>query len=187
MNRPVAKSPAASAAVRRAAALSPACACGRLRRATRALTQLYDDAMAPSGLRITQFSLVRTLVRDGPVRISDLAARLLLDRTALSRTLEPLVEHGWVDVSTGRDARTRIACITRAGKAAFAGAEPHWKRAQAQVARTLGADRLEVLIGVLGELEALHPDARANVRPDARANVHPDARAGVHPDALARV
>src|SRR5207249_3579006 len=58
------------------------CACGRLRRATRALTQLYDDAMAPSGLRVTQFSVLRALERDGPARISDLAARTLLDRTA---------------------------------------------------------------------------------------------------------
>ncbi|MGH8850121.1 MAG: hypothetical protein ACREYD_03915, partial [Casimicrobiaceae bacterium] len=45
------------------AAPAPACACGRLRRAARALTQLYDDAMAPSGLRITQFSLLRTVAR----------------------------------------------------------------------------------------------------------------------------
>ena len=158
--RPSAESPGAARST--AAALSTACACGRLRRATRALTQLYDDAMAPSGMRITQFSMIRTLVRDGPVRISELAAQLLLDRTALSRTLEPLVARGWVDVSTGRDARTRIASITRAGTRAFAAAEPHWKHAQAQVARMLGPERLETLIDVLGELEALHPDAAPN-------------------------
>ena len=70
------------------------CACGRLRRATRALTQLYDDLMAPSGLRVTQFSLLRTLERDGPQRITALAAAALLDRTALSRTLDPLVDAG---------------------------------------------------------------------------------------------
>ncbi len=71
-----------------------ACVCGRLRRATRALTQLYDDAMAPAGLRITQFSLLRTLERQGPLRITELAAHTLLDRTALSRNLEPLARQG---------------------------------------------------------------------------------------------
>src|ERR1700740_1819936 len=68
----------------------PHCACGRLRRAARALTQLYDDAMASAELRITQFSLLCTLARSGPMRISALAAWQLLDRTALSRNLDPL-------------------------------------------------------------------------------------------------
>jgi DNA-binding MarR family transcriptional regulator len=136
---------------------SPACACGRLRRATRALTQLYDDAMAPAGLRITQFSLLRTLLRDGRLRISDLADRQLLDRTALSRNLDPLVERGYVDVTQGRDARTREVAITRKGRAALEAAGSHWERAQANVARRLGSKRLDALIEMLGELETLHP------------------------------
>ena len=95
---------------------SPACACGRLRRATRALTQLYDDLMAPSGLRVTQFSLLRTLAREGPSRMSALAEALLLDRTALSRTLDPLADRGLVAVVHGHDARTREVSLTRAGE-----------------------------------------------------------------------
>jgi len=137
---------------------SPACACGRLRRATRALTQLYDDLMAPSGLRITQFSLLRALARDGTARISDLADALLLDRTALSRTLDPLLERGLVSIVSGRDARTREVSLTRAGEKALRAALPHWKRAQIQVANKLGSERLEALIATLGEIEALHPD-----------------------------
>src|SRR5512142_11191 len=94
-------------------AVSAPCACGRLRRAARALTQLYDDAMAPSGLRVTQFSLLRTLERDGSLRISELAARQLLDRTALSRNLEPLLERQFVAVTPGpRDARAREIALT---------------------------------------------------------------------------
>jgi DNA-binding MarR family transcriptional regulator len=145
------------AATHRSAAPTPPCACGRLRRAARALTQLYDDAMAPSGLRITQYSLLRTLSRDGPLRITDLAAQQLIERTALSRNLDPLVEQGLIDVTAGRDARTRIASLTRAGEKALVGATPHWKRAQAQVTKVIGADKLDVLIEVLGDLEALHP------------------------------
>src|SRR3954454_25406477 len=80
------------------------CACGRLRRATRALTQLYDDALAPAGLRLTQFALLRALKRSGPIGISELAARELLDRTALSRNLDPLIARGLVETVRGRDA-----------------------------------------------------------------------------------
>jgi DNA-binding MarR family transcriptional regulator len=139
-----------------------ACACGRLRRAARALTQLYDDAMAPSGLRVTQFSLLRTLARRGPLRISALAEEALLDRTALSRNLEPLVARKLVAIAPGRDARSRDVTLTPSGTAALKSAGPHWKLAQAAVARRLGASRLEALIQVLEDVEALHPDHRTS-------------------------
>jgi len=148
-------------------AVAPACACGRLRRATRALTQLYDDAMAPAGLRITQFSLLRTLARDGPLRICDLAGRTLLDRTALSRNLDPLVGQGHVEIRRGADARTREAALTRKGAAALKAATPYWTRAQKVVAARLGSARLDALILVLGELESLHPSRRPSPQPSS--------------------
>jgi DNA-binding MarR family transcriptional regulator len=141
-------------------AASPAtnvCACGRLRRAARALTQRYDDAMAPSGLRVTQFSLLRTLAREGRSRITDLAAATLIDRTALSRNLDPLAARGWVAILPGRDARTREVALTAAGRAAIRAAEPHWQRAQAEVATALGTDRLDAFIATLAAIEKLHP------------------------------
>ena len=153
-----------------------ACTCGRLRRASRALTQLYDDAMAPAGLRVTQFSLLRTLARDGPLRISELATRQLLDRTALSRNLDPLVDAGYVDIVRGADARTREVAITRSGAATLKAAQPHWTQAQREVAQRLGRAKLEVLIAMLGELEALHP-ANA-MRPSIRP-LHRPSPAGV--------
>ena len=137
-----------------------ACTCGRLRRAARALTQLYDDAMAPSGLRVTQFSLLRTLSRRGPVRISALAEEALLDRTALSRNLDPLVARKLVVIVPGRDARSREVTLTPAGVAALKAAGPYWKRAQAAVTRQLGPSRLEALIAALRDVESLHPDHR---------------------------
>jgi len=143
---------------------SPACACGRLRRASRALTQLYDDVMAPSGLRVTQFSLLRMLAHENRVCLSDLAQRLLLDRTALSRMLESLVKRGLVSVAPGRDARTREVTLTRSGERAMRSAEAYWRRAQQQVAGLLGSEKLEALIGVLGEVEALHPDPGGRAR-----------------------
>ena len=138
---------------------SPPCACGRLRRAARALTQLYDDAMASADLRVTQFSLLRALARSGPMRISELAAAQLLDRTALSRNLDPLVDRGLVRIAPGRDARTREVAITRAGQAALRAAMPCWERAQREVAKRLGTAKLEALIATLADVEGLHPDA----------------------------
>ena len=128
------------------------------------MTQLYDDLIAPSGLRITQFSLLVRLARDGTARMSDLADALLLDRTALSRTLDPLVERGLVSIVSGHDARTREVSLTRAGAKALRAAQPHWKRAQHQVANKLGSDKLEALIATLGEIEALHPDRDGRTR-----------------------
>jgi DNA-binding MarR family transcriptional regulator len=139
--------------------LSTACVCGRLRRASRALTQLYDDAMAPSGLRVTQFSLVRSLLRQGPMRVTDLAGVALLDRTALSRALEPLVEQRLVRIVAGRDARTREVALTRAGKSAYERALPYWEEAQKIVRRKLGEPRIETLVGLLASVETLHPQA----------------------------
>jgi DNA-binding MarR family transcriptional regulator len=137
------------------------CACGRLRRAARALTQLYDAAMAPAGLRVTQFSVLRTLARTGPTRITELAAAQLLDRTALSRNPDPLVERGLLSISPGRDARTREVAVTAKGRAALRAAAPHWERAQARVAERLGPQQFDALIAVLGDLESLHPDSGA--------------------------
>lgn len=137
--------------------LSTACVCGRLRRAARALTQLYDDVMEPSGLRITQFSIIRALLRCGPVRITELARLALLDRTALSRTLEPLVARGLVRIVPGRDARTREVALTRSGKAAYERALPHWRDAQAAVEREIGESRIDTLVGLLTSVESLHP------------------------------
>jgi len=133
------------------------CTCSRLRRATRAVTQLYDDALEPVGLRVTQLSLLRTLQRQGTLRIGDLAARNLLDRTALSRNLDPLAEKKLVAIVPGRDARTREVTLTRDGTSAIAAAAPHWERAQREVARHVGRDRLDGLYDVLRDIEALHP------------------------------
>jgi DNA-binding MarR family transcriptional regulator len=133
------------------------CTCSRLRRAVRAVTQLYDEALGSIDLRVTQLSLLRTLQREGPMRIGELASRSLLDRTALSRNLEPMVERQLLTVVAGKDARTRQVALTRKGVAAIAAAAPHWERAQKEVTHRIGRERLEALYAVLLDMEALHP------------------------------
>ena len=93
------------------------------------------------GLRVTQFSLLSTLARNGPQRITELAALALLDRTALSRNLEPLAAEGLVRIAAGRDARTREVSLTRAGEAALGQAPPYWRRAQVQSGAQMGQQK----------------------------------------------
>jgi DNA-binding MarR family transcriptional regulator len=111
------------------------CACATLRRAARAVTAAYDAALAPSGLRITQFSILRRLARLGPLPVTRLAAEAALDRSTMGRNLNPLERRGLVRIKVGNaDQRERIAYLTAAGEAAIAAALPHWRKAQKRIA-----------------------------------------------------
>ncbi|MDR3535743.1 MAG: MarR family transcriptional regulator [Acetobacteraceae bacterium] len=126
----------------------PPCACTLLRRASRAVSAAYDTALAPSGLRITQFSVLRTLARLGPLPISRLAAEAALDRSTMGRNLDPLERRGLVRLQVGEtDQRERVAHLTPAGEAAIEAALPHWRVAQARVTALVG----QVTIGALAE------------------------------------
>lgn len=138
------------------------CTCARLRRLTRRMTALYDRELAPSGLRLTQYSLLATLRRQatqGGVPVSDLAYAMDMDRTTLTRNLRPLLDQGLVELVTDpTDARVRRAVITAKGDVVFLNAQPHWRAAQDVVDRTLGvAD-----VGALHEwLDRVTPAFRA--------------------------
>ena len=137
------------------------CTGARVRRASRALTHLYDEALLPTGLRLTQYSLLRNVERMGPVRISALAEALLIERTALSRNLEPLVTRHLIAITPGEDARTREVVITDAGRQSLSHAIACWMHAQAEVERHFGSERLATLHQLLHELEQLRPAASA--------------------------
>jgi DNA-binding MarR family transcriptional regulator len=125
------------------------CTCARLRRLTRRMTALYDRELAPTGLRLTQYSLLATLRRTQGatgVAVSELAAAMDMDRTTLSRNLRPLLDQGLVALTSDEaDARVRRAVLTVHGLAAFNAAMPHWRIAQEFVTRTLGASNVVAL------------------------------------------
>ena len=85
---------------------------------------------AGTGLKITQYSLLSHVVQLGPIRRSDLAQRMQLDASTLTRNLQPLVAHGWIDAGPGADARSRLVSATDAGRAKRAEAQRAWKQAQ---------------------------------------------------------
>jgi DNA-binding MarR family transcriptional regulator len=122
------------------------CTCFNLRKAARAVTQMYDEFLRPSGLRTTQFSLLMLIRGMGPIRITELAEEAVMDRTTLKRNLDLLEREGLVRVETGGDARVRDVSVTRAAEARLAKALPLWQRAQAHVTKQLGQGRADRLL-----------------------------------------
>ena len=131
------------------------CVCVNLRRLARATTQLYDEALAASGIKVTQYSLLCAVEREQPVAISALAEELDLDRTTLARNLNPLRRDGLIVLRAGADKRVTEVTLTAAGRNAIRRARPAWERAQAQVTAKIGAQRLAMLRELAGELASL--------------------------------
>jgi DNA-binding MarR family transcriptional regulator len=121
------------------------CACFAVRRAARAITQHYDRCLRPSGLRATQFTLLVMLSLEGELPLSQVAQRLGMERTTLTRNLRSLVAKRLVAVEFGDDRRVRMIAITPKGNAAVAAALPYWRKAQLAVAEYLPHQALRSL------------------------------------------
>jgi DNA-binding MarR family transcriptional regulator len=111
-----------------------------LRKASRAVTQHYDEALAKTGLRSTQFSVLVGLARAPEVPLSRLAEALVMDRTTLTRNLAPLVRDGLVEERSAADGRVRFFALTGKGKKTFARVVPAWEAAQEHMVRALAGD-----------------------------------------------
>ena len=133
------------------------CNCMNVRRASRAITQFYDDVLKPSGLTVAQMSLLRQLDMVERVTISELAKRMRIDRTTLNRNMKPLLECELIAVAPGDDSRTRQVRMTAAGKQAVDRAWELWEEAQISIQEYLGEEDLAKLTQLLGKLEALVP------------------------------
>jgi DNA-binding MarR family transcriptional regulator len=115
------------------------CACANLRRAARAVTQLYDAALRPAGLRITQFTSLQALAIAGePMTQAALGDLLAVDSTTLSRTLRPLERSKWIRRVAGTDARERRLELSAQGRRVLQRATPAWERVQRRLRAALG-------------------------------------------------
>ena len=119
------------------ARLSP-CVCSTLRMVSRAVTQLYDDILRPSGLRVTQFSILATIADMGAANLKQLESRLAIDQTTLTRSLKLLERNGAIDRVPHPDGRIKAMTLTSKGRKALEAARPLWTRAQDRVLRELG-------------------------------------------------
>jgi DNA-binding MarR family transcriptional regulator len=132
-----------------------ACLCGALRKASRAVSRLYDDELRSIGLRTTQYSVLCLLRRSGEVRQRDLAGLTLHDETSLTRSLRPLVSARWVAVRAGEDRREKWLTITPLGVAKLDEAQPAWERAQARIQALLPKGAWRSLLEILPQVASL--------------------------------
>jgi DNA-binding MarR family transcriptional regulator len=122
------------------------CACANLRRADRLVSQFYDDALRPSGLRITQFTLLQALTLAPDISQKQLAILLAIDSTTLTRTLAPLRRKGWLRSVSAADRRELRLSLTPAGRREYKRALPYWQTAQKNLQRALGTENWNRLI-----------------------------------------
>lgn len=131
------------------------CHCQALRQAARRVSALYDAALAPHGLRISQYVVLARLQAEGSCCIQALAGALGMDRTTLGRALRPLERDGLVRLARDpSDARQRRLALTERGGERLAQARPTWAAAQARFEQGFGTERAARLHGELSALAA---------------------------------
>jgi DNA-binding MarR family transcriptional regulator len=126
------------------------CTCGELRKAARAITLLYDNALKSSGLLSTQLNVLDVICNSDSTKISDLSGKQGMDRTTLTRNLSVLERQGFIKISPGRDHRTRIVTATQKGHNAVAKALPLWNEVQDKVKQQMGENSWRELMQNLG-------------------------------------
>lgn len=127
----------------------------KTRQLSRLLSRHYDAHLAEAGLKTTQYSLLSHVLHLGPIAPGELARRMGLDASTLTRNLQPLLAEGWLRQSEGPDGRTRSITLTDAGRDKQAQAQRSWKQAQRSINERLGEDRVAALHALLDDCTAL--------------------------------
>jgi len=121
----------------------------KLRQLGRIVTRHYDHYVAEAGLKNTQYALLSHVVKLGPIRPGDLAKRMQMDASTLTRNLQLLAAQGWLTVGAGEDARSRLVEATAEGQAKRAEGQRAWKAAQLALNERLGVARVAALHALL--------------------------------------
>ena len=122
------------------------CNCTSLRKASRRISQLYDTALAPSGLKTTQRAILTQIGRSEPTTVGRLAEALVMDSGALAHTLKPLERGGLIAVAVDpEDRRNRLTTLTRQGRAKLAETDALWAKAQRGFEAAFGAVESDTL------------------------------------------
>lgn len=124
------------------------CLCASFRRSSRALTQYYEQALRPLGLRSSQFTVLQALSLVGETTQGRLGKILAMDSTTLTRTLEIMDREGWIAKLQGKDRRSWRLSLTKAGRSKFKRALPSWQEVQSRLRGQLGDDRWETLLSL---------------------------------------
>jgi MarR family transcriptional regulator, organic hydroperoxide resistance regulator len=123
------------------------CLCASLRKATRVVTNRYDAFLSPSGLKITQYSMLMNIARNPGITTTELAKVMLMDQTTVTRNLQLLQKKGCISFQEeGKDLRTKQIQISQAGKQMIEQAKPLWEQAQRDIKNDLGDLGFDVII-----------------------------------------
>ena len=125
--------------------ISKTCIAVRLRLLNRVITNLYDDALRPLGLKVSQLNILIVTARLGLARPAQVCEILQLDVSTLSRNVKPLEVHGWLEVVPEEDARSQPFRLTAQGKRLIEKAIPAWEKAQQQASELLGNEGIALL------------------------------------------
>ena len=138
-------------------AIARTCIAVRLRLLNRVVTNLYDDALRPLGLKISQLNVLVVTAKLGLAQPAQVCDILQLDTSTLSRNVERMRAKGWLEVVPGEDARTQPFRLTTQGKRLIEKAVPAWKQAQRQAQELLGEGGVALLTRTAGKLGAPRP------------------------------
>jgi DNA-binding MarR family transcriptional regulator len=114
------------------------CVAVRLRLLTRAVTKIYNQALRPHGLTISQMNILVAVAYLGQAKQQDICQALHLEKSTLSRDLTRMRAQGWVTEAPGDDPRATILSATTAGKKLLEKAFPAWRQAQEEAKALLG-------------------------------------------------
>jgi DNA-binding MarR family transcriptional regulator len=128
------------------------CASFDLRKATRAVSRMYDDFLRDTGLNITQFSLLRLIRTEKELSVSMLSRYMVMDRTSITRALAPLQRDGLINIRPGADKRVRTISLTKKGHNLVDDAEPKWRRAQQALMQAIGEHRWRAMRTLLRDI-----------------------------------
>lgn len=129
------------------------CLCAGFRKAGRVLTRKYDHYLKPSGLKITQFSMLANIARNPDVSVSELAELLLMDQTTVTRNLQVLEKSDYVKIEAeAADYRVRKIRISDRGESKMKEARPLWEKAQQEMEAILGSDSIRGLLSTFNSI-----------------------------------
>ena len=132
--------------------IAATCTYFHLRKASRAVTQLFVETMKPSGLQGTQFTILVAVAIAGSSTICDLAESLAMDRTTMTRSLKPLEKKGFIAVETGQDRRIKVVSLTSKGCIVLSETIALWQEAQDRIVEKLGEENWKMLLLLLDNL-----------------------------------
>lgn len=130
------------------------CVAARLRIANRAVSKLYDRALRPHGIRISQLNILVVVSLFGQARQQDVCKALFMERSTVSRDVERMIANGWLDSSTGEDARTSVLQVTPKGRKLLEKVTPAWHEAQQRAIALFGQDQIAALGRIVSALKS---------------------------------